>query len=142
MKPVSIACFLLLPFWQAGAQAPPPQPTDTAKSQNNEKCVLAGTVVRLDTGEPLKKATELDPKNAQAWYLLGACMVADPSIYKTVGSKIEVTPRPGTIEAYQKAIDLDPNGPWGTEKCWALRSLAAAKSRARARLLALATLNR
>jgi len=73
--------------------------------------------------EPLKKATELDPKNAQAWYLLGACMVADPSIYKTVGSKIEVNPRPGTIEAYQKAIDLDPNGTWGTQAKQGLEQL-------------------
>jgi tetratricopeptide (TPR) repeat protein len=73
--------------------------------------------------EPLKKATELDPKSAQAWYLLGACMVADPSIYKTVGDKIEVTPKPGTIEAYQKAIDLDPNGPWGTQAKQGLEQL-------------------
>src|SRR5258708_32925307 len=57
MRPVTIAYFLMLLCWRAGAQSPPPQPTDTAKSQNNEKCVVAGTVVRLDTGEPLKKAT-------------------------------------------------------------------------------------
>jgi len=73
--------------------------------------------------EPLKKATELDPKNAQAWYLLGACMVADPSIYKTVGDKIEVAPKPGTVEAYQKAIELDPNGPWGTQAKQGLEQL-------------------
>jgi tetratricopeptide (TPR) repeat protein len=73
--------------------------------------------------EPLKKATELDPKNAQAWYLLGACMVADPSIYKTVGDKIEVKPKPGTIEAYQKAIELDPNGTWGTQAKQGLEQL-------------------
>jgi tetratricopeptide (TPR) repeat protein len=65
--------------------------------------------------EPLKKATELSPNNAQAWYLLAACMVADPSIYKQEAGKIEVTPKPGTIEAYQKAIQLDPNGPWGQQ---------------------------
>jgi tetratricopeptide (TPR) repeat protein len=73
--------------------------------------------------EPLQKSTEIDPKNAQAWYLLGACMVADPSIYKTVGDKIEVTPRPGTVEAYQKAIDLDPTGPWGTQAKQGLEQL-------------------
>ncbi len=73
--------------------------------------------------DPLKKATELDPKSAQAWYLLGACMVADPSIYKTVGDKIEVTPKPGTLEAYQKAIELDPNGPWGTQAKQGLEQL-------------------
>jgi tetratricopeptide (TPR) repeat protein len=73
--------------------------------------------------EPLKKATELDPKNAQAWYLLGACMVADPSIYKQVGDKIEVAPKPGTAEAFQKAIDLDPNGTWGTQAKQGLEQL-------------------
>jgi tetratricopeptide (TPR) repeat protein len=65
--------------------------------------------------EPLQKATQIDPKNAQGWYLLGTCMVADPSIYKQVGDKIEVTPKPGTAEAFQKAIDLDPNGPIGAQ---------------------------
>jgi len=73
--------------------------------------------------EPLKKATELDPKNAQGWYLLGTCMVADPSIYKTQGDKITVTPTPGTAEAFQKAIDLDPNGPIGAQAKQGLEQL-------------------
>lgn len=73
--------------------------------------------------EPLQKSTQLDPKNAQGWYLLGTCMVADPSIYKTVGDKIEVTPKPGTAEAFQKAIELDPNGPWGTQAKQGLEQL-------------------
>ena len=77
----------------------------------------------VEAVEPLKKATELDPKNPQAWYLLGACMVADPSIYKTTGDKIEVHPLPGTIEAYQKAIELDPNGQWGTQAKQGLEQL-------------------
>jgi len=54
MKPVSIACFLLLICWQAAAQAP--QPTDAQKTRNSEKCTVAGTVIRLDSSEPLKKA--------------------------------------------------------------------------------------
>jgi tetratricopeptide (TPR) repeat protein len=73
--------------------------------------------------EPLQKATQLDPKNAQGWYLLGTCMVADPSIYKQVGDKIEVTPKPGTAEAFQKAIDLDPNGPIGAQAKQGLEQL-------------------
>jgi tetratricopeptide (TPR) repeat protein len=77
----------------------------------------------VEAQEPLKKATELDPKNAQAWYLLGACLVADPSIYKTVGDKIEVNPKPGTVEAYQKAIELDPNGTWGAQAKQGLEQL-------------------
>lgn len=59
--------------------------------------------------EPLKKATELDPKSAQTWYLLGAALVGSME-YKKVGDKMEVVVLPGTVEAYQKAIELDPNG--------------------------------
>ncbi|HXY00127.1 MAG TPA: tetratricopeptide repeat protein [Candidatus Limnocylindrales bacterium] len=70
---------------------------------------------KLDAIEPLQKATQLDPKNAQGWYLLATCLVSDPAIFKQVGDKLEVTPRPGTIEAYQKAIELDPNGTWGAQ---------------------------
>jgi tetratricopeptide (TPR) repeat protein len=73
--------------------------------------------------EPLRKATEIDPKNAQGWYLLGTCMVADPSIYKTQGDKITVTPMPGTVEAFQKAIELDPNGPIGAQAKQGLEQL-------------------
>lgn len=67
-----------------------------------------------DAVEPLEKATTADPKNAQGWYLLGACLVASAE-YKQVGDKMEVTLKPGTIEAYQKAIDLDPNGTYGQQ---------------------------
>jgi tetratricopeptide (TPR) repeat protein len=64
--------------------------------------------------EPLKKSIEIDPKNAQTYYLLGACLVASAD-YKQVGDKMEVTLKPGTVEAYQKAQELDPNGPWGKQ---------------------------
>jgi tetratricopeptide (TPR) repeat protein len=76
-----------------------------------------------DAIEPLQKATQIDPKNPQGWYLLGTCMVADPSIYKQVGDKIEVTPKPGTAEAFKKAIELDPNGPIGAQAKQGLEQL-------------------
>jgi tetratricopeptide (TPR) repeat protein len=73
------------------------------------------TAGRMQEGvEPLKKAVEIDPKNAQAWYLLGACLMASAD-YKQVGDKYEVTLKPGTVEAYQKALELDPNGTWGKQ---------------------------
>ena len=64
--------------------------------------------------EPLQKSAQIDPKSAQTFYLLGACLVASAD-YKQVGDKVEVTLKPGTVEAYQKAIELDPNGPWGAQ---------------------------
>lgn len=98
-------------------------PPNAAMAWRNFGISLYQAQRMVEAIEPLKKATELDPKSAQAWYLLGACMVADPSIYKTVGDKIEVHPRPGTIEAYQKAIELDPNGNWGTQAKQGLEQL-------------------
>jgi cytochrome c-type biogenesis protein CcmH/NrfG len=77
-----------------------------------------------DAVEPLQKATQADPKNAQAWYLLGACLVASAD-YKQVGDKMEVTLKPGTVEAYQKAIDLDPNGPYGQQAKQGLEAVQA-----------------
>lgn len=49
-----IACLMLFLNWQAAAQAP--QPTNSAKTPDRTECAVVGTVARLDTGEPLKKA--------------------------------------------------------------------------------------
>src|ERR1035438_3016800 len=73
--------------------------------------------------EPLKKATELDPKSAQAWYLLGASLVGAME-YKKVGDKMEIVLQPGTAEAYQKAVELDPNGVYGQQAKQGLEALA------------------
>jgi tetratricopeptide (TPR) repeat protein len=67
-----------------------------------------------DAVEPLQKSAELDPKNPQTWYLLGASLVYKMTI-KKVGDKQVPEFAPGTIEAYQKAIELDPNGPYGAQ---------------------------
>jgi tetratricopeptide (TPR) repeat protein len=60
--------------------------------------------------EPLKKASEIDPKSAQTWYLLGAALVGSMETKKN-GDKLEFVIQPGTVEAYQKAVELDPDGP-------------------------------
>jgi tetratricopeptide (TPR) repeat protein len=75
-----------------------------------------------DAVEPLQKAAEIDPKNAQTWYLLGASLVYKMTT-KKVGDKEEVIFAPGTIEAYQKAVELDPNGTWGQQAKQGLEQL-------------------
>lgn len=89
-------------------------PTNAAMAWRNFGISLYTAGRMQEAVEPLQKATQLDPKSAQAWYLLGACLVASAD-YKQVGDKMEVTLKPGTVEAYQKAIELDPNGPWGAQ---------------------------
>jgi len=59
--------------------------------------------------EPLRKATEIDPKRADAFYLLGVCL------YGTAESKIEgdvvkIELKPGTREAFEQYLALEPNG--------------------------------
>jgi tetratricopeptide (TPR) repeat protein len=74
--------------------------------------------------EPLKKATEADPNNAQAWYVLGAALV-NTMEFKEEGDKVVPVAQLGTIEAFQKAIGLDPNGPWGAQAKRGLQALQA-----------------
>jgi len=64
----------------------------------------------------------VDPKSAQAWYLLGASLVGAME-YKKVGDKMEVVVQPGTVEAYQKAVELDPSGPYGQQAKQGLEAL-------------------
>lgn len=75
-----------------------------------------------DAVEPLQKSAELDPKNAQTWYLLGASLVYKMTV-KRVGDKEVPEFAPGTIEAYQKAIELDPNGQFGQQAKQGLEQL-------------------
>jgi tetratricopeptide (TPR) repeat protein len=75
-----------------------------------------------DAVQPLQKSAELDPKNPQTWYLLGASLVYKMTT-KKVGDKEEVIFAPGTIEAYQKAVELDPNGTWGQQAKQGLEQL-------------------
>jgi len=98
-------------------------PQNAAMAWRNFGISLYSADRKVEAVDPLKKATELDPKSAQAWYLLATCMMSDPSVFKTSGDKIEVHPLPGTLEAYQKAIDLDPNGTWGLQAKQGLEQL-------------------
>jgi tetratricopeptide (TPR) repeat protein len=75
-----------------------------------------------DAVEPLQKSAELDPKNPQTWYLLGASLVYKMTT-KKVGDKEEVQFAPGTIEAYKKAVELDPDGTWGQQAKQGLEQL-------------------
>jgi tetratricopeptide (TPR) repeat protein len=89
-------------------------PTKAAMAWRNFGISLYNANRLGDAVEPLQKAAELDPKSAQTWYLLGASLVSKMTT-KKVGDKEEVQFAPGTVEAYQKAVELDPNGPYGLQ---------------------------
>ena len=89
-------------------------PVNAAQAWRNFGITLYNASRLKEAVEPLKKSTELDPKNAQGWYLLGAALVGSMET-KKVGDKLEFVIQPGTVEAYQKAVELDPNGTYGAQ---------------------------
>lgn len=99
-------------------------PTDAALAWRNFCIVLYQANRMKEAIEPCTKATQLDPKNAQAWLLLGVALV-NTMQFKTEGDKITPVIQPGTVEAYQHAIDLDPNGDIGAQAKQGLESLQA-----------------
>jgi tetratricopeptide (TPR) repeat protein len=72
--------------------------------------------------EPLKKATALNPAAADPWYLLGASLLATMQT-KQEGEKLTYVVTPGTAEAYQKYLQLAPNGRFAGEAKAALQAL-------------------
>ena len=99
-------------------------PTNTAVYWRNFAIGLYNTGRIKESVDPLRKATDADPKNAQAWYLLGAALV-NTMDFKQEGDKMVPVMQAGTQEAYQKAIDLDPSGPWGAQAKQGLEALQA-----------------
>jgi tetratricopeptide (TPR) repeat protein len=89
-------------------------PAQAAQAWRNFGITMYNANKYKEAVEPLKKSTELDPKNAQSWYLLGTVLVGTMG-FKKVGDKDVPEVQPGTVEAYQHAIELDPNGPWGQQ---------------------------
>jgi len=99
-------------------------PPNAATAWRNFGISLYNANRLADAIEPLQKATQIDPKNAQAWYLLGASLLMKMTT-KRVGDKDQVELAPGTVEAYQNAVDLDPSGPWGAQAKQGLTDLKA-----------------
>jgi tetratricopeptide (TPR) repeat protein len=105
------------------AAAIDPTPANNARCWKNIGIVLSNKGDLKDAIAPLEKATAADPKDAQAWYLLGSAYTGTIDT-KQVGNKITYIIPPGTGDAYHKCIDADPNGPYAPQCKQMLDSLA------------------
>jgi tetratricopeptide (TPR) repeat protein len=99
-------------------------PTGAAHCWKNVGIVLSNKGHLREAIAPLQKATQLDPKDAQSWFLLGGAFSAAIDTKKE-GEKIVYIIPPGTLEAYQKCIDADPNGPYAGQAKDVLAGLVA-----------------
>jgi tetratricopeptide (TPR) repeat protein len=84
-------------------------PANAATAWRNLGITLYNAGRNKEAIDPLKKSLEIDPKSAQGWYLLGASLVGTMETKKE-GDKLIPIIQPGTVEAYQKCVELDPNG--------------------------------
>jgi len=100
------------------------EPTGTARCWKNVGIILSNKGKLPEAVEPLQKAVQADPKDAQAWFLLGGALSSKIDS-KQQGEKLIYIIPPGTAEAYQKAIDAAPNGPYAAQAKAALDQLAA-----------------
>lgn len=105
---------------KAGALDPP----NAGVCWRNMGIVLRNANKMKEATAPLQKATQIDPKNPDGWYLLATSLLASIET-KQQGDKLIYTIPPGTADAYQKYLDLAPNGPHAQECKDALASLVA-----------------
>jgi tetratricopeptide (TPR) repeat protein len=107
---------------QACEKASSLDPTKGATGWKNLGVILYNSSHLTEAVEPLKKATTLNPNDADAWYLLGASLLATMQT-KQEGEKLTYVVTPGTAEAYQKYLQLAPTGRFATEAKAALQAL-------------------
>ncbi len=74
----------------------------------NLGAVLTNTGRVKEAAEAFRKATQADPNYAEAWYQLGVSLSGDAKLDEKTG---KITAAPGTVEALQKYMELQPNGP-------------------------------
>lgn len=81
-------------------------PATGSKAYYNLGATLVNSGKASEAADAFKKSTEVDPNNADAQYQLGICLMARAQ----TTPEGKVIPAPGTIEAFQKYIELQPNG--------------------------------
>ena len=77
----------------------------------NVAIVLTNKGNLADAITPLQKATQLNPQDALAWKLLGDALTNTITSKSEAGKTVYIVP-PGAIDAYQRYLQLEPNGPY------------------------------
>jgi len=96
-------------------------PPNAGKYYYNLGAILVNSGQNDAAAEAFKKAIELTPTYADAYYQYGLSLMAKASI----AADGKVNPVPGTREAFEKYLELQPNGQWAQPSKDMLTSLGA-----------------
>ena len=88
------------------AKAGQTSPADGTRCYFNLGAIANNAGKMDDAANAFQKATQLDPKNADAFFLEGQALMGKA----TMGPDNKIVPAPGTVEALQTYLQLDPNG--------------------------------
>ena len=94
-------------------------PPNAGKYYFNLGALLVNNQQLEPAGEAFKKAIDSDPNYADAYYQYGIYLVSKAS----VGADGKVTPPAGTMEAFQKYLQLKPDGPYAESAKGMLESM-------------------
>ena len=96
-------------------------PTKAGQYYYNLGAMLVNAGQSEPASEAFKKAIELDPNHADSYYQMGVYLVGKASF----AADGKVTPVPGTVEAFQKYLQLAPNGQFAESAKGMLTSMDA-----------------
>jgi tetratricopeptide (TPR) repeat protein len=96
-------------------------PTKAGQYYYNLGAMLVNAGQSEPASEAFKKAIELDPNHADSYYQMGVYLVGKASF----AADGKVTPVAGTVEAFQKYLQLAPNGQFAESAKGMLASLDA-----------------
>jgi tetratricopeptide (TPR) repeat protein len=96
-------------------------PTNAGRYYYNLGALLVNAGQNEPAGEAFKAAIDKDPNYADAQYQYGVYLISKA----TVGADGKVTPVPGTADAFQKYLQLKPDGPFADSAKSMLATLGA-----------------
>jgi tetratricopeptide (TPR) repeat protein len=94
-------------------------PANAARAYYNLGAILTNSGKLDEAAAAFKKATEIDPKYADAYFLEAQALMGKA----TMGPDGKVVPAPGTVEALQAYLQLDPNGKYAPSAQSMLQSI-------------------
>ncbi|HEY1339434.1 MAG TPA: tetratricopeptide repeat protein [Bryobacteraceae bacterium] len=87
-------------------------PTNAGRYYYNLGALLVNAGQTDPAAEMFKKAIDTDPNYADAYYQYGITLMGKANLDQATG---KVTPAPGTVEAFQKYLELQPTGTYSQQ---------------------------